>query len=53
MIPFIGDNRVQVKLVPGCGGRGGGEWCRSLNTEMATDNHLTHNSPPRGESCPP
>ena len=33
--------------------RGWGEWCRSLNTEMATDNHLTHNSPPRGENCPP
>ena len=31
----------------------GGEWCRSLNIEMARDNHLTHNSPPRAESCPP
>ena len=25
MILFIGDNSVQVKLVPGCGGAGAGE----------------------------
>ena len=34
-------------------GPGRGRVSRSPNTEMARDNHLTHNSPPRGESCPP